>query len=158
MDLMSDVREVAGPLALAEGVELLDVALVREGYAQVLRLTIERPAGPTTVRDCEAVSRAVSAALDARDLLPSRYFLEVSSAGADRPLRSLADFRRSISRLVRVEERGVRSGPWIGTLVSAGDEGVMIELSDGSRKLVALADIAAARRDVAFGPEHTFKP
>lgn len=158
MDLLSNVREVAGPLALAEGVELLDVALVREGYHQVLRLVIERPAGPTTVADCESVSRAVSAALDARDLIPSRYFLEVSSAGADRPLRTLADFRRSIGRLVRLEERGVRSGPWIGTLVSADDAGVLLELSDGTRKPVALADIAAARRDVAFGPEHTFKP
>src|SRR5690349_2640063 len=114
MDLMANVREVAGPLALAEGVELLDVALVREGHTQVLRLTIERPAGPTTVADCESVSRAVSAALDARDLIPARYFLEVSSAGADRPLRTLAEFRRSVGRLVRIEERGVRTGPKIG--------------------------------------------
>ena len=158
MDLMSNVREVAGPLALAEGVELLDVALVREGYHQVLRLTIERPAGPTTVADCEAVSRAVSAALDARDLIPSRYFLEVSSAGADRPLRTLADFHRSAGRLVRIEQRGGRSGPWIGTLVSAGDTGVLLELTDGSRKLVPLADVASARREVAFGPEHVSRP
>ena len=42
MDLLSNVREVAGPLALAEGVELLDVALVREGHTQVLRLTPRR--------------------------------------------------------------------------------------------------------------------
>jgi ribosome maturation factor RimP len=158
MDLLSDIRAVAGPLALAEGVELLDVVLVREGYHQVLRLTIERPAGPTTVSDCESVSRAVSVALDSRDLIPSRYFLEVSSAGADRPLRSLPDFRRSVGQLVRIEERGVRSGPWIGTLRVADDTGIVIESSDGSRKLVALSDIASARREVAFGPEHVTKP
>ena len=158
MDMLSNVREVAGPLALAEGVELLDVELVREGPHQVLRLTIERSAGPTTVADCESVSRAVSIALDARDFIPFRYMLEVSSAGADRVLRTLVDFQRSVGRLVRVEERGVRSGPVVGTLHRADESGLLIETADGSRKLVQLADVASARREVPFGPGSHVRP
>jgi ribosome maturation factor RimP len=151
MDMLTNVREMAGPLALAEGVELLDVALVREGSTRVLRLVIERAAGPTTIADCEAVSHAVSRSLDARDLIPFRYHLEVSTAGADRPLRTAADFRRSVGRLVRVEERGVRSGPVVGTLAAADEVSVAID-TDAGRRTIALADVASARREVPFGP------
>src|SRR6266513_2694680 len=80
MDMLSRVRDFAQPLARAEGVDLLEVAFAWEGREQVLRLTIERPNGPTSVADCEAVSRSVGAALDAQDLIPHHYLLEVASA------------------------------------------------------------------------------
>ena len=80
------VREIAEPLAHAEGVRLLNITFARQGPSHVLRLVIDRPDAPTSVADCEGVSRAVSAALDATDAIPHAYLLEVSSAGKDTPL------------------------------------------------------------------------
>lgn len=149
------VREVAEPLAHAEGVRLLDVTFAREGSAHVLRLTIERPDGPTGVDDCEAVSRAVATALDVADVVPNRYLLEVSSAGVTRPLRGLADFRRVVGQLVSVQVRGDRSGPLVGTLAAAEESGLVVALRDGSRRTVALADVAGAHREIEFGRPRT---
>ena len=86
MEITRRVRDVAEPLAHAEGVRLLDVTFARQGPSHVLRLVIDRPGGPTSVADCEAVSRGVAAALDATDAIPHAYLLEVSSAGKDTPL------------------------------------------------------------------------
>lgn len=86
LEITRRVRAVAEPLAHAEGVRLIDVTYAWEGRSQVLRLVIDRPEGATSVADCEAVSRSVSAALDGADVIPHAYTLEVSSAGKDTPL------------------------------------------------------------------------
>ena len=152
MDIVAKVRDVAQPLCRAEGAELLDVTLVRDSGRQVLRLTIERESGPTTLTDCETVSRAVEAAIDAADLVPFRHVLEVSSPGADRPLTTLRDFRRQVGHPLRVALRGVRSGAVTGTLADAGEAGLTLALRDGSRRTIPLTEVLEARREVPFGP------
>src|SRR5689334_25367979 len=63
----------------------------------------ERPDGSMTVDDCEAVSRAVSPALDVDDPVDRAYHLEISSPGIDRPLVRATDFDRWAGHLVKVE-------------------------------------------------------
>jgi ribosome maturation factor RimP len=92
--------------AIAEerGCRLLAVETAGAGRFSVLRLVLERLDGsPAGVEDCEGVSREVSAVLDATDEIPHRYTLEVSSAGLDRKLYSLADAERFVGRRVRVK-------------------------------------------------------
>ncbi|MCB1380986.1 MAG: ribosome maturation factor RimP [Alphaproteobacteria bacterium] len=57
-----------------------------------LQIMAERPDGTFTIDDCEQVSRAVSPMLDVEDVIASRYHLEVSSPGIDRPLVRPTDF------------------------------------------------------------------
>lgn len=151
MDIVARIRDVAQPLARAEGVDLLDIVYTREGHSQVLRLTIERPQGPTSVADCESVSRAVGRALDGLDLFPDPYRLEVTSAGLTRPLASLADFERSVGRLVRIVLRAPQSGEVLGTLAAADADGLSVTLDDGTVRRIPLAEVARARREIPFG-------
>lgn len=152
MDVVERVTEVARSLARAEGVELLDVSFSREGRQRVLKLTIERGNGPTTVSDCATLSRAVGNALDTANVIDHEYRLEVSTPGATRPLRTLPDFRRSVGKLVRIDLLQGRSGPLIGTLSSADEEGLAIDLREGGRRTVTLPEISSARLEVEFGP------
>ena len=149
--MLSRVRDFAQPLARAEGVDLLEVAFAWEGREQVLRLTIERPDGPTSVADCEAVSRSVGAALDSQDLIPHHYLLEVASAGLTRPLHSLEDFKRNVGRLVRIVRRSAGAGPVLGTLRQADEANLTVELANGSTAVVPLSDIGTIHREIAFG-------
>ncbi len=90
--------------AADKGCRLLAVESAGAGRYSVVRVVLERTGGePVTVDDCEAVSREVSAALDAADEIPHRYSLEVSSAGLDRKLYSLEDALRFVGRRVKVE-------------------------------------------------------
>jgi len=145
-EIEARVADIARPLAVAEGVELLEVRFVREGYSGALRLTIERSGSPTSVADCETVSRALGGVLDAHDFIAERYTLEVSSAGLTRPLRTLPDFSRNVGNLVRVVLR--QGGDLMGTLREAGEDGILVEVEDGGARKFALSDVASARREI----------
>lgn len=96
-------REI-GAIAEERGCRLLAIESAGAGRFTVLRVVLERPDGAAvTVDDCEAVSRDVSAVLDASDEIAHRYTLEVSSAGLDRKLYSLDDARRFVGRRVRIK-------------------------------------------------------
>lgn len=83
--------------ALAEPVvEELGFRLVRVNVSGrdggTVQVMIDRGQAQITVDDCAAVSRRLSPLLDAHDPMPSKYRLEVSSPGIDRPLVRPRDF------------------------------------------------------------------
>ncbi len=93
-----------GAIAEEKGCRLLAIESAGAGRFSVLRVVLERSdGGPVTIQDCEAVSRDVSAVLDAADEIGHRYTLEVSSAGLDRKLYSLEDAVRFVGKRVRVK-------------------------------------------------------
>ena len=104
MKLRTETTEEIRAIAREKNCRLLAVESSGLGRASVLRLTMEREDGSSvSVEDCEAVSREVSALLDANDEISHGYSLEVSSAGLDRRLYSLDDARRFVGRRVRVK-------------------------------------------------------
>jgi len=110
---------------------------------------IDRPQG-VTLDDCERVSKSLSALLDQADPLPTRYDLEVSSPGAERPLRNLDEYRRFIGRRANVRYRlGESEQVAEGRLIAVvSEEMIELQLGEGKhKKIVAipLADILSAR-------------
>lgn len=154
------VRGALAPLAVAHGVSLVDVEWTTERGGRTLRVTIERvsEAAPTepgeprgfgvSVDDCAEFSRDASQALDLVDGLDGAYLLEVSSPGLDRPLRTLADFRRFTGELAKVKlKRPAPDGQRVlrGNIVSVADVGEAFSIEvDGKLFEVALTDVDAA--------------
>jgi len=131
------------------GYELYDLALTGSGGHTTLRVQIDRPQG-VTLDDCERVSKSLSALLDQADPLPTRYDLEVSSPGAERPLRNLDEYRRFIGRRANVRYRlGESEQVAEGRLIAVvSEEMIELQLGEGKhKKIVAipLADILSAR-------------
>ncbi len=62
------------------------------------------------ILDCEAVSRAVEPLLDEADPIEGSYTFEVSSAGAERPLKRPSDFQRFLGSPVLVKLYQARDG------------------------------------------------
>lgn len=129
--------------------------LTRTGKA--LRLVIDRRAGVVSVDDCQRVSELVGPLLDQADLIPDSYTLEVWSPGAERPLRSRADYLRFTGFLVNVRARSGEAEMVVeGTLEKVDERGITVV---GQRKTgrapkelrteIAWADIQAARTAVA---------
>jgi ribosome maturation factor RimP len=79
-DVLEKIKAMAQKAASLIGVELIRVEYKRAGRGFVVRIVIHRDGG-TGIRDCEQVSRLVEKDLDAADLIPGRYFLEVMSKG-----------------------------------------------------------------------------
>ena len=97
------VAELAAPAVEAAGCVLWDTEYVREAGQWYLRLYIDKLEGDVDILDCEAVSRAVEPLLDEADPIPGSYTFEVSSAGAERPLKRPSDFQRFLGSPVAVK-------------------------------------------------------
>src|ERR671931_1067960 len=116
VDVLGQVRTLAGRVAAGFGLDLFDVQFRREGSGMVLRVQIDRPGPAATaeesvsVDDCAHVSRDLSAILDVEDVVPTAYTLEVSSPGLDRPLRAAADYTRFAGRRAKLVMREAVDG------------------------------------------------
>ena len=81
------VRALAEPVAESLGYFLWDVEYVKEGARMILRLTIDSEEG-INIDDCEKMHRAIDPVLDEADPIEGAYYLEVSSPGIERELRT----------------------------------------------------------------------
>jgi ribosome maturation factor RimP len=141
------------PVVRAAGLELESVRISRAGSRSVLRVVVDSDHGVSTDELAEA-SRAVAKQVDASDVMGAGAFtLEVSSPGVDRPLTQPRHWRRSAGRLVRFSSAG---SALEGRVVTAGDDGVVLEI-DGARREFAYAELGAGQVQVEFG-SHPVEP
>lgn len=95
------VRELVLPIIDNSALELVDIEFVKEGQNWFLRVYIDKEDG-ITIDDCQMVSESLSEKLDEVDPISQNYYLEVSSPGIDRPLKTDKDFEKYKGRLVEV--------------------------------------------------------
>lgn len=96
------VEELASPILDDLQLELVDVEYSKEGKDWFLRVFIDKPGG-IDIEECGVVSERLGEKLDEVDPITHNYFLEVSSPGAERPLKKAADFENSIGKQVNVK-------------------------------------------------------
>jgi ribosome maturation factor RimP len=142
----SDIeRLIAQPLD-AEGYAIVRVQLSGDLRAK-LQIMLERRDGrSSTIDDCAAASRLISAILDVEDPLTESYVLEVSSPGIDRPLTRLQDFERFAGFEARIELRRPVAGRrrFRGRLL--GIEGEQVHLAtEADEVMLSFGDIAKAK-------------
>ncbi len=121
------IAEMLTPILQDTDMTLIDVEYVRE-KDWYLRIFLDKPGG-IEIDDCQMVSEKLTTALDAKDPIPEKYFLEVSSPGIDRPLKKDKEFIAAYGSKVDV----MFSVPWeglkslVGILVLHDDEAVWVK-------------------------------
>ena len=108
--VVDTVTEIVTPILEAENFELVEVEFTKEGQSWFLRVFIYNAIkqDPTIfgidLEDCAFVSERLSDALDAMDPdpIPQAYFLEISSPGAERPLKKEADYEKALGAYIHV--------------------------------------------------------
>ena len=144
------VERLARPVVEENGCSLWDVEYVREAGSWYLRLYIDRDGG-VSIDDCEAVSRGVDPLLDEADPIPEAYTFEVSSAGADRPLKKPEHFQAFLGAEVDVRFYRAMEGRKSCTGVLSGYRDGDVTLSlDGETVTFPGKDVAAVRLHVDF--------
>ncbi|MFC0715661.1 ribosome maturation factor RimP [Cellulomonas biazotea] len=127
------VRQVVEPAVAEVGLLLEDVEVARAGSRSVVRVFVdvaEDDEGELDLDRVADVTRAVSDALDAQDVVAGEYTLEVSSPGVSRPLTERRHFARAVGRTVSV--RLVDGGTLAGRLTAVergdadGDDAVVV--------------------------------
>lgn len=155
------VWELSEPVALAAGLELVDVQYRPEAGRLVLRLLIDRPDGRVTLDELARLSRELGDVLDAHDVVAGRYQLECSSPGINRPLVREPHFARAVGQKVSVRAREPIAGrrQFHGTLMAVADGEITVDDPDAGTISIAVAAIEKAHVDFDFsrpaGPPHS---
>ena len=100
-EIIQRVRQLADPILIAEGLELVEIEFRREARGWVLRLYMDKEGG-ITVDDCAWVSQEIGRSLDVEEVISTPYTLEVSSPGLTRFLKQEKDFVKYRDRWVKL--------------------------------------------------------
>jgi len=90
--IVPQIIELAAPVAEELELEIVGVIFHTNQRPPVLRVDIRNPHQDTGLDDCERMSRALEASLDAAEIIPDTYVLEVSSPGISRQLITDREF------------------------------------------------------------------
>lgn len=152
MDKVKIETEVAGMLAQA-GFELVDLKLASHNGKPLLQIFVDREVGGVLLDDCGALSEKIGEFLDTNNYYENGYFLEVSSPGVDRVVKTEKDFKRFAGQQVKVRLKRPVNGSRVYYGNIAGFENGQVLLS-GDLKF-SLEDIDEARLNPA--DEEIFK-
>ena len=145
-----EAREIARKIAAEMNVELVDAELVKEPTGHFLRFYIEKPGG-IALDDLEAFHRRILPLVERVEY----DYMEVSSPGADRPLKTERDFERCKGTVVELKTyRPVNGGKqFSGELEGLEDGEVVIAAEDGEKLRFPLKDVAIVRPLIEFDEE-----
>jgi ribosome maturation factor RimP len=148
------VEDLVTPIVTELEMELVDIEYVKEGKNWFLRVYIDKDNG-VDIEECGIVSERLSEKLDSLDPIPHNYFLEVSSPGAERPLKKEKDFQKAIGKnvFIKTYEPIDDEKNFEGLLTAFDGETVTIEVKVKTRKktiVLPFDKIANARLAITF--------
>lgn len=132
------------------GYELVDIEYVKEKNDYYLRIYIHKQGG-VNLDDCQIMSENLSEILDEKDIIKNPYYLEVSSPGLDRPLKTDKDLNRNIGKEIEVSLYKTVNGQkqYKGKLISFNKENITIETID-NEIILDRKDISIIRLTIIF--------
>ena len=148
------VEELTQPILQELELELVEIEFVKEGKNWFLRVYIDKENG-VDIEDCGIVSERLSEKLDELDPITQNYFLEVSSPGAERPLKKAKDFEKAIGKNVFIKTYEPIDGEkgFEGKLLDYDGQTVKVEFKIKTRKKIIeipFEKVASARLAVIF--------
>lgn len=124
-------------------VELYDTEIVTENGRKIYRIYITSKDG-ITLNKCEEVTKIISPLLDTNPPIEGQYYLEVSSPGVERKLKSIDNFKASVGELVKIttfDKDKIK-----GKLLKVdGDNKILIREESGDLKEINYTDIEKAK-------------
>lgn len=148
------VGETIEPIIVQELDSLeFDLVELRRGGSRarpVWEVRIDRRDGTKiSIEDCTRASRALEARLESSALVGEQYVLEVSSPGADRPLKTAADWKRFVGRHATVTSVTLAGGKQeVEILALEGEVGAEVAVlrdQKGAEVQLPLSTITQAR-------------
>lgn len=148
------VEELAIPIVDELGLELVDVEYVKEGKDWFLRVFVDSEDG-IDLEGCAMVSERLSEALDKEDPIEDVYFLDVSSPGAERPLKKESDIIKAIGKRVAIKTYEKIDGEKMfeGDLLAFDGKEITLQLTIKTRKkeiTIPYDKVASTRLAVSF--------
>ena len=144
------IEEMVNPFLHDNGFELVDIEYVKEGSHFFLRVFVDKEGG-IDIDECGRISEYLSECLDQNDPVSDAYFLEVSSPGAERPLKKPEDVQKAVGKHVFVTTYEPVDGlkEFEGVLTAFNGEEVTITIGRKTY-VIPYTKVAGARLAIVF--------
>ncbi|MBT3181968.1 MAG: ribosome maturation factor RimP [Deltaproteobacteria bacterium] len=152
-EIVKKVEALLTPVLENLGYDLIEQEFMMGQGGWILRLYIDKDGG-VNVDDCARVSRSVEDLIEVEEVIPVKYFLEVSSPGLNRPLRRKKDFEKFVGSLIKLKTTSPIDGRsnYKGYLTAV--DGVDVVMSvDGSEYRVPLEKLLRANIEEMAGSD-----
>jgi ribosome maturation factor RimP len=138
------IEDIAKKLCSQMHLALYDIDEKMSGKGRIITVYLTKIGG-VTLDECAKFSRALGDELETFDLIPGRYFLEVSSPGLERPLKLKSHYVSAINEKVAVQfsdEEEKRSV--MGTLTEVNQDTIVLD-DRGTKLEIAFKAISRAK-------------
>ncbi len=126
------VREAIEPTVTELGYMIWDVTYSKIGADYHLEITIDKEGG-IGIDDCEKVHRAIDPILDEVDPIEDFYYLEVSSTGVERELRTDEHINLSLGEKVEAKLFAHKDGRKSVVGILKAFDGDVVTITEGER-------------------------
>ena len=119
------------PIVEELGYKLYDVIYEKEGKDNYLRIFIDSSKG-ISLNDCENVNDSITDLLDEKDFIKDAYFLEVSSTGIEKRVRTDEQLTENVGQKIELHLYKAidKQKEIIGVLKKFDDEKMILEISE----------------------------
>ena len=148
------IREIAAKVADENNLELVHAETIGTNKNLTVRVFIDKQGG-VTHEDCTKVSREMEKILDAEDMIPLSYLLEVSSPGLERGLYNLKDFEKFAGNLAKVKTSQPINGQknFRGRIIGVENEEVIFDDKTSGTVRFPHGSVAKANLEIDFEEE-----
>ena len=141
-NIRETVREAVEPTITELGYDIWDITYQKVGADYHLEITIDKADG-INIEDCEKVHRAIAPILDECDPIESFYYLDVSSPGIERELRTAEHISRSVGQKVLAKLFTAKDGKRsVSGVLSGFTDGKIIITEPAGEVILTQSEIA----------------
>ncbi len=149
-DMKEKLEEIAKQVCSDAGVSIYDFENIMTQKGEVISVQITKIGG-VTLEECTRVNRSMGHILEELDLIPNKYFLEVSSPGLERPLKFKKHYLSAINEKVRIQYNLENEKLTIeGILLEVNPDTVKLQVGEETQE-IAFSAIRKARTVFDFG-------
>lgn len=137
------------PIVEEHGYTLWDVVFVKEGAAWYLRILIDKPQG-ISIDDCASIDGLINAKIDEQDFVDKIDYLEIGSAGLERPVRRVEQLAASVGKRIKLKTYKLVEGlheKTVRCVLSAFDDETVTVSGDFGTASIAVSDISGMNYD-----------
>ncbi len=121
------IEEIAKKICTEMNVAVYDIEEKMSGKGRIITVYLTKIGG-VTLEECAKFSRALGGELETFDLIPERYYLEVSSPGLERPLKLKSHYVSAINEKIAVQYNAEEEKKSLmGTLTEVNQDSIVID-------------------------------
>ncbi len=149
-EIYEHITGLIAPILEDKSMELVELKISNSKDGMHIMAFIYKADG-ITLDDITMVSRELSEELDREDKIEAAYFLEISSHGLDRPIKTKDDFRRNMGKYVEAKlYKAIDGNKSIrGTIKDYDNENIVLDV-EGQDVSIEIGTISQMKQYVIF--------